>query len=551
MYFISLSFYQPIYLLLIDIQIFNISPQTFSETQCQQNAKYSNVIHHLNVRQQSKDGQYFIHYFEIRPNQSEYIDQLKSFAWHCQKKFLNPAEYEAFMDFDLGFLALVGSAQMEMEDQKREFIESDNLTFSASLKQNSDLLTSRIGPCLPNPSQEEYFALWVYHLLESKELVEERTQEAINRHQQVDQQEQAAGIRRIFEHNEEGHARPIGDIIYRSGREPQSRLDLFLKREPMPYFVFDSNFAWYNDPHAKGSQLTQETRMFCACPTMDYISRACERVFNLRRARNNRDELLMPCSEFWRYKRRQIEDAMIPEKRRKMIAIKKKLRKECTMELASDIRKHHQIERWNFMYERNRPLPNQYSNCSPIGDQITYSGRCFPQANQLRLCEIQISPSMEKARQTDEFHTSASVLNQNPPMIFLLSQFNEREGVSDPSKTNAFPQYFETRGHEDRHINSCELIMLRNDELIPKDLARFTNDEDAYDDRIGGGNFQMAPVNPTNRKKFRYIFTLPTHVLYSYFSFNHSLDCLPTHLLNQTSSIQNSTFFLQFLFIFF
>lgn len=406
---------------------------------------------------------------------------------------------------DVGFVALVASAQMEMEDQKREFIESDNLTFSASLPQNSDLLTSRIAPCLPNPSQEEYFALWVYHLLESKVLVEERTNESINRHQQADQQEQAAGIRRIFEHNEEGHARPIGDIIYRSGREPESRLDIFLKREPMPYFVYDASYAWYNDPYAKGSQLTQETRMFCACPTMDYISRACERVFNLRRARNNREELIMPCAEFWRQKRRQIDEAMIPEKRRKLIAIKKKLRKECTIELASDIRKHHEIERYNYMYERGKPTPSKFSNCSPIGDKITYSGRCFPQPNQLRLCEIQISPSMAKARETDELHTSTAVLNQNPPMVFLLSQFNEREGVSDPTKTHAFPEHFESKGQENRYINSCELIMLRNDELIPKDLGRFTNDDDAYDDRIGLRNFQMAPVNPTNRKKFRYI----------------------------------------------
>ena len=432
------------------------------------------------------------------------MEQLKSFAWHQQKKFLNPLELDPFMDLDFGFLALVASMQMEMQDQKRKSMEVENLTFSASLPQNLDLLTSRIAPCLPNPSQAEYFALWVYHLLEANELVEERIRHSNTRQQQPNDQEHAANIRRVFEQNEEGHAHPIGDVIHLPGRQPESRLDRYLKRPPESNYVFDSSYPWFNNPYARGNQLPNDVRMFTSCPSMDYIARTCERVYNLRRSRGNREQVMMSCAQFWRLKRREMDEGMLPEKRRKLRAIKKKQHIECEMELASDLRQHFEMERYNDMYERGHGPPNKHANCGPIGDKVSYSGRCLPQPNQLRLCEIQICPSISKAREVDEKHTSDTVLKEQPPMVFLLSQFMEREKVSDTEKTHSFPQYFETEGDEKRYIKSCDLIVYRNDELIPKDLGRFSNDFEAYDDLIGLDNFQMAPINPTDRRKFRY-----------------------------------------------
>ena len=473
-----------------------------SEMNCLQNCHYTNVINHLNVRETTKDGHHLIHFYEMRFNQSGYIHELKSYTWHVQRKFLNELELIPFIDFDVGFQAAKGRTQMWMRDEKRRAIELKNLTFSASLQENADLLTSRIAPCLPNPSQLEYMALWVYHLLESSEILELMAQRQIQLHEMRNEREQADGIRRIFERNEEGHARPIGEAFHHSGEEPESRLDRWLKRPPRAHCVFSNSYPWYNDQDSTSTRITRDNQLFKSLPSMAYIATTVERIYNARRPRNNREMLLMPCFQFWREKRKEFQAKMLPEKKEKVHLIKKKILTECEMELPSDVRVQSEVERYNGYINAGMRLPRPFSNQAPIRDQTSYSGRCLPQPNQLRLCEIQVCPSISKATETDE-QTRPHILNEQPPVVFLISQFLEKAEVSDCEKTHLFPEHFDSKGDDERYLKSCELIVMKDDQLIPSNLERFLDDEEVYDDRIGLANFHMIPKNPSNRRKFR------------------------------------------------
>ena len=426
------------------------------------------------------------------------MEVLKAYAWHIQKKLLNPLELFSVMELDVGFMAVTAALQMQMTDEKRLFIETNNLSHSASLKKIAPLLTSRIAPPKPNASQEEYFSLFVYHMLESEELVNESRQRNIEAHQRLNEPEEAENIRRIFEESQDGHARPQGRTIQLMGQEPESELDRYLKKPPEQTFVYSGLYPWYNDIKSTNTRMTHDNMQLRSCPTMEHISRNCERITNARRPRHDRELLAMPCAQWWRIKRREIGEAIPPEKKRKQRLIIKKLRQEVEMELPTDLRDFTELERYNFNHERGKKMPSIFSNSI----MQTYSGRCQPQGNQIRTVELQPCPSIAKARQTDE-GSNPKVLEENPSMVFLVTQFLDRNEVTSCEKTPAFPEHFDSEGICQRNLKSCELVLTRDDKMIPNNLDRFVRNEDLYDDQIGQANYILGGINPKKPLYFR------------------------------------------------
>ena len=128
-------------------------PSISTETECPSNAFSSSVLHMMNVRKKGKDGRPMIHFFSFRPTTRLNLFYLRSHSWHNQRKILNPLTMTDFMDWDFGIMALHSRLEMEIEHFKRKYIEIHNLVHSASLKDNADTLTSRLGPPLPNSCQ--------------------------------------------------------------------------------------------------------------------------------------------------------------------------------------------------------------------------------------------------------------------------------------------------------------------------------------------------------------------------------------------------------------
>ena len=107
----------------------------------------------MNCRKKSANGTPMIHFFGFRPTTRFHLYYLRSHSWHISRKYLNPLTMSDFLDWDFGIMAMHGRLQIELADYKRKSIEIQNLVHSASLKQNAEILTSRMGPPHPNASQ--------------------------------------------------------------------------------------------------------------------------------------------------------------------------------------------------------------------------------------------------------------------------------------------------------------------------------------------------------------------------------------------------------------
>ena len=88
-------------------------------------------------------------------------------------------------------------------------------------------------------------------------------------------------------------------------------------------------------------------------------------------------------------------------------------------------------------------------------------------------------------------------------MVFLVTQFLDRNEVTSCEKTPAFPEHFDSEGICQRNLKSCELVLTRDDKMIPNNLDRFVRNEDLYDDQIGQANYILGGINPKKPLYFR------------------------------------------------
>ena len=188
-----------------------------SEVGCWENAHHSFTLHNLDVREKMADGSDSIHFYSARPDKTDYLSNIETFAWNTAQKVVNLSHSPAFQDVEFGFISPHGTLARSLDHQRRSDMQAKSSGLQLKAKRNQKTIQSRLGPPLLNPSELHGLATWLKHFYERRE--EELRQSRI-----------VAGI----------HLDPEEE-------ERLSRLEQFLSKPAESLPVYHSKFVFYND----------------------------------------------------------------------------------------------------------------------------------------------------------------------------------------------------------------------------------------------------------------------------------------------------------------
>ena len=219
---------------------------------CIENAGSSFVVNNLNVREKTADGREATHFFSVRMQPELYSQEIENYAWFTASKLLD-APCLDWLDFECGFLGLHGSLQRGLNDHKRASIQQKNLSFSANVKRNQPLLTTRLGPPELSPSEVYGFAQW--------EIWKQTQDEAERRRRGGD-----------WLPNEEPE-----NAEERENQNISTPIERFLKSPDTSYPVYSKEFRFYNSHLWDRNGFLEPT----SSPPFKHIADSVERVFEI------------------------------------------------------------------------------------------------------------------------------------------------------------------------------------------------------------------------------------------------------------------------------
>ena len=306
---------------------------------------------------------------------------IKKYCWDVRRKVIHENDLLCFIDFDFGIAKFFGRHQLQASDKNRSKIEEENLSYAATVKTLNKDTKRRLGPPKLTPSQEYTTAQWLYHVMEP------RPERKTIWPQRGDEKNAQAGP-----------ADP-------KGLKDTNVLQAWLRIPPSPKPCFHPAFPYYNAPHNSALDNSSNPEITSPhelghIPSPTHITRTVERLNSWYHGNRYK---YMPDTRHKQLRRRQVEDTMTdPKKRKLFLAIIDKIRAEESMEVNSPVRKRVEIPIYRDRLLNEQPLPSPVDDVPPISDPALFTERCMSSPNQLVTNEIQIHPSLTRAKAVDK-----------------------------------------------------------------------------------------------------------------------------------------------------